>query len=797
MVAYIFDATKGETPATLAQKRAVAKALVQGQRSPQNVGEGISALGDGIVARVLSDRADSAEAAGMASANDAFAPIIAALGGGEFPAAPAAPRQQSPAVSTMDPLSTEAATGQIPPNNDLRSGILETAKSLGIDPVDLATAISYETGGTFDPLKRGPTTQWGQHRGLIQFGEPQAKEHGVDWNNPLGSQLGPNGAVASYLRKSGVTPGMGLMDVYSAINAGAPGRYNRSDANNGGAPGTVRDKVERQMAGHRQKALALIGDAGVSPAATALDNLASGGVQVASMDPSAGVMEAGAEQGLPADNAGLLALARLKAQQDAPSVAAGVGRVATGAPRAGGAEIGMDDVRRMAANRPTDGVAYSGPGATISQDDLQRNQFTALDRELGIQRTPPIAPVPMDRVAQALIGGQTDALPEMAGNSPAGAMPSIAQLLAAGGNPFMPEGNQKIINMLIEQEMQRRDPAYKLGLEKSQLEVDAMRNPRMSPSEQANYDLNVRKFGAEDADRTADNAREDRRFGSEEAQRAFEREFKGKEFGLNERKFASEDADRTADNTRADSELAIKQLEYMLKTEPDFYAKYVAQEEAAGRQPLGILDYAKQLKQAGAATNTVNLGGGDNKQVFDAVNESAVSARAAATGLASLQEAKRAVDAGIISGAGADMRLGLQKIGAMFGVADPSVIENTETFQAAIAPQVAAMMKATVGSTQISNADREFAQKAAGGSINLDAASIKRLIGIMDRGGRAVVEAHRQRLDQVYPDGQNFGRERALFGVPAPAALLPETVPTGVDPEDWKYLTPEERKLFQ
>ena len=75
----------------------------------------------------------------------------------------------------------------------LRQGIMETAQSLGMNPLDLATIISYETGGTFDPTKRGPTTQWGQHRGLIQFGEPQARQYGVNWNDPLGSQLGVNG----------------------------------------------------------------------------------------------------------------------------------------------------------------------------------------------------------------------------------------------------------------------------------------------------------------------------------------------------------------------------------------------------------------------------------------------------------------------------------------------------------------------------------------------------------------------------------------------------------------------------
>lgn len=142
---------------------------------------------------------------------------------------------------------------------DLRTGIIETARALGMNPVDLATIISYETGGTFDPMQPGPTTQWGQHRGLIQFGEPQAREYGVNWSDPLASQLGPNGAVARYFVDRGWRPGMSILDAYSIVNAGAPGRYNASDANNGGAPGTVADKVNGQFGPHRDKAVALLG----------------------------------------------------------------------------------------------------------------------------------------------------------------------------------------------------------------------------------------------------------------------------------------------------------------------------------------------------------------------------------------------------------------------------------------------------------------------------------------------------------------------------------------------------------
>lgn len=134
-------------------------------------------------------------------------------------------------------------------------GIIDTANALGVSPMDLATVISYETAGTFDALKRGPTTQWGQHRGLIQFGEPQAEKYGVNWDDPIDSQLGPNGAVAKYLLDAGVKPGHGILDIYSAINAGYVGRYSLTDENNGGAPGTVRDKVNRmQRDGHLQNA---------------------------------------------------------------------------------------------------------------------------------------------------------------------------------------------------------------------------------------------------------------------------------------------------------------------------------------------------------------------------------------------------------------------------------------------------------------------------------------------------------------------------------------------------------------
>jgi len=148
-------------------------------------------------------------------------------------------------------------------NPELAQAILASAKRLGVDPVDIATAMSYETSGTFSPSKWGGKD--GNYLGLIQFGPEERKKYGVHAGQSVGDQVV---SAENFLRDRGVKPGMGLPDIYSTINAGSPGLYNRSDAANGGAPGTVMDKVRDQMGPHRIKAAALLGaDPGMIPAA--------------------------------------------------------------------------------------------------------------------------------------------------------------------------------------------------------------------------------------------------------------------------------------------------------------------------------------------------------------------------------------------------------------------------------------------------------------------------------------------------------------------------------------------------
>ena len=140
-------------------------------------------------------------------------------------------------------------------SSELISAVKASASRLGVSPSDILTAMSYETGGKLDPNLWGGKNN--NYLGLIQFGPEERAKYGVTPNMPIVDHVN---AAENFLRDRGVKPGMGLLDIYSTINAGRPGLYDRSDANNGGAPGTVADKVATQMVGHRARANAILGD---------------------------------------------------------------------------------------------------------------------------------------------------------------------------------------------------------------------------------------------------------------------------------------------------------------------------------------------------------------------------------------------------------------------------------------------------------------------------------------------------------------------------------------------------------
>lgn len=117
-------------------------------------------------------------------------------------------------------------------------------------------------------------------------------------------------------------------------------------------------------------------------------------------------------------------------------------------------------------------------------------------------------------------------------------------------------------------------------------------------------------------------------------------------------------------------------------------------------------------------------------------------------------QVKQVIDSGkVITGAGADYRLALGKALNLVGASDPETIANTETLAVNLARNTLDAIKASgLGSgSGFSNADRDFLEKAAGGKINLEAATISRLADLSHRAARLSAEAWNTRVKDI-PD---------------------------------------------
>ena len=156
----------------------------------------------------------------------------------------------------------------------------------------------------------------------------------------------------------------------------------------------------------------------------------------------------------------------------------------------------------------------------------------------------------------------------------------------------------------------------------------------------------------------------------------------------------------------------------------------------------------------------------DPETVFKTMTESSKVASSAAKSLAASQSAITALNAGAITGAGAEARLDIAKFLHNMGLPDKgNVIANTETFRGAMQPVVASIMHQTSGTSQLSEGELKFAAKAAAGDITLDAQSIRQLTTIIDKASRGIIESHQKKMDVLFPDNP---QAKALFGVEMP-----------------------------
>jgi len=180
-------------------------------------------------------------------------------------------------------------------------------------------------------------------------------------------------------------------------------------------------------------------------------------------------------------------------------------------------------------------------------------------------------------------------------------------------------------------------------------------------------------------------------------------------------------------------------------------------------------------KQEGAFAT--GLGTGQSKRVL----ESQETAQAAADILATNEVGRSLLTSGAITGAGADFFVGLNKAlkhgGIDFGYADAAT--NSQAYGSAMAANVGKLIKQFGAGTAISDADREYATKAAAGEISMDETAIRKVLDINDRAARSVIERHNKSVKGIKT---NIPLEVAIPAAPPPpptsgAALIPGSKP--------------------
>jgi hypothetical protein len=160
-----------------------------------------------------------------------------------------------------------------------------------------------------------------------------------------------------------------------------------------------------------------------------------------------------------------------------------------------------------------------------------------------------------------------------------------------------------------------------------------------------------------------------------------------------------------------------------------------------------------------AASTVVNVNNAQEKEFekalgkgqADKVLASKASAEDAAQILATNMVGKTLLDKGMITGAGADffvqLNKGLLRAGMDFGGADAA--QNSQAYGALMAANTAKIIKQFGAGTGLSDADREYALKAAAGDISMDEKAIRKILNINNKAAQNAINKHNRDVSGI------------------------------------------------
>ncbi len=698
MVSYIFGGEGlPKTPQELARLRAVAQAMAP-QKTPQNVGEGLSSIGNAIAYRLMMNKAAKGEAMGQNAASNAFTALMSGMGGGTPPA--------SPSVSNSTPAPSMAAT---PSNQPPIPGIQPQQSSSSLPGSFLAAVDRTEGAGGYDTL-------YGHAQKNAFAGTDVSKMPIADvlaFTDPSGayaqSVKGQIGRVATPVGRYQVV-GTTLRKAVNALGLDPSQPFDAA----------TQDRVAAYLATERVKS------AGSLPEKiSALRSEWHGfkGVPDSEMAQIVADLENGGG-----------AMSAMNAQP---------GMAATADIPMGGAS---QEISASVPGYVDPMVSAPNSRAPVAQALAQQPMQPVQTAQAGNSRR---------GIMEALMGGQpqTQDMPAdyfpAAPSAPGATSPSRQQIMRVLTDQFATPEQKAIATDMYQQMQQANDPLRQLEIKKLEKEINAKPERKTTVVNGRLVDANTGELVAEYPDQVKP----------------------------------------TAD---------IQNYEY-----------YVKAEQAAGRQPLGPLEYEIAQKKAGA-TNISNTIGGEpsdtalRKKLDEKTGELWSTYQATgANSASSLQDF--------------DMLDELIKVapqGPLVGrlaQALPGVSSAADAFQS-IVKRVAPTLRAP-GSGATSDIEYDGMLRSLPSLVNKPEANVA--INQMMR-SKAAINVERSRVIDEYSNGKltaSQARDRmaeidkrsimtpelkGLFGnlTNEPAADT-TPAPEGMDMEIWQEMTPEERALWQ
>lgn len=315
--------------------------------------------------------------------------------------------------------------------------------------------------------------------------------------------------------------------------------------------------------------------------------------------------------------------------------------------------------------------------------------------------------------------------------------PTMSDLLTAASNPNLSESQRGIVNALLNQKMEESNPANQIAIEKGRLELEALKNPAVK------YDFITGRDGAI---------------------------FRTDQGGG---------------------------LEQVYGGKPDLPNDVQEYEYAKGQGYQGTYaDWTMENKKAGASQVNIDQkteGAFDKKlaekqaEAFDTMATEGLGARADIGVINELDT--------LLKGQGG-MLTGLAGVAAKYGLGGEGA-DDLQAAQALINRLVPTQRQP--GSGSMSDRDVELFTRSLPNLWNTPEGNQK-IISVM-RGLAQYRQAQGDIAQRVMAGEINRqDATKELRALPNPLADIrtgEAGVPEGMDPEDWKFLTPEERRLFQ